>query len=435
MKIAHISPGAGGMLCGACMHDNTLAGALMRQGHDVNLIPIYTPMRTDEEDFSGTEVFFGAINVFLNQRSRLFRSLPSAMTHFLDRPGLLRRVATADAKIDASQMGALTVSMLQGEDGAQARALEELVAALRDHGRPDVVHLSNSLLLGMAHRLREELKVPVVCSLQGEEIFIHDLVAPYKEQVTDLLRRQAVQVDGFIAPSAVYADVMAGVLGVGRDRIHHVPLGIHLDGHGGPRPARPATPFVIGYLARICPEKGLHLLVEAVAQLVKKLGREAVRLRVAGYLGGRDRAYFEGIKAQVAQAGLEEIFEHVGEVDREGKIAYLKSLDVLSVPTPYHEPKGLFVLEALANGTPVVQPDHGAFPELVNDTGGGLLCAPDDPVDLARAFAELAADPGLREELGRNGAAAVAERYNENLMADRTLAVYHRLIGGPAAGA
>jgi glycosyltransferase involved in cell wall biosynthesis len=287
----------------------------------------------------------------------------------------------------------------------------------------------------MAHRLREELKVPVVCSLQGEEIFIHDLVEPYKEQVTDLLRRQAVQVDGFIAPSAVYADVMAGVLGVGRDRIHHVPLGIHLDGHGGPRPARPATPFVIGYLARICPEKGLHLLVEAVAHLVKKMGREAVRLRVAGYLGGRDRAYFEGIKAQVAQAGLEGIFEHVGEVDREGKIAYLKSLDVLSVPTPYHEPKGLFVLEALANGTPVVQPDHGAFPELVNDTGGGLLFAPDDPVDLARAFAELAADPCLREELGRKGAVAVAQRYNENLMAERTLAVYHRLTGGPAADA
>jgi glycosyltransferase involved in cell wall biosynthesis len=435
MKIVHISPGAGGMICGACLHDNTLAGALIRQGHDVTLIPIYTPMRTDEEDFSDHEVFFGAINVFLNQRSRLFRTVPTALTHFLDSPGLLRRVARADASIDASQLGALTVSMLEGEDGAQSGPLEELVASLRDHHQPDIVHLSNSLLLGMAHRLREELKVPVVCSLQGEEIFIHDLIEPYKAQVTDLVRRQAAHADAFIAPSSVYAGSMAELLGVDKERIHHVPLGLHLEGHGGRRPTRPAKPFVIGYLARICPEKGLHLLVDAVTHLVEKWGPEAVRLRVAGYLGGRDRAYFESVQEQVKQAGLEDVFDHVGEVDRDEKITFLKSVDVLSVPTPYHEPKGLFVLEALANGTPVVQPDHGAFPELIRETGGGVLCAPDDSRDLARALAELADDPVRRQELGRRGALAVAERYHETLMADRTLAVYHALLDASPAGA
>jgi len=416
------------MLCGACLHDNTLAGALMRQGHDVALIPIYTPMRTDEENVSGPRVFFGALNVFLRQRSRLYRHLPAALTGFLNRPGVIKLLARGDANIDAGFLGDLTVSMLKGEEGHQARELDELVQWLRDDFRPDVVHLSNSLLLGFARRLRQALNVPLVCSWQGEEIFLQDLVEPYREQVHALLRRRAMDVDAFIAPGSVYAGVMADLLGVARDRVHHVPLGLQMEGHGGPRPIRPDGPFIIGYLARICPEKGLHLLVEAFVELARSLGPEAVRLRVAGYLGGRDRAYLEKVKARVRNAGLLEAVEFLGEIDRRTKSEFLGSLDVLSVPTPYHEPKGLFVLEALANGTPVVQPDHGAFPELLAATGGGLLFAPDQPGDLVRALMELRDDPRLRHEMGRRGKESVRELFDDTLMARRTVKIYHGLV-------
>ena len=428
MRIAHISPGAGGMLCGACLHDNTLAAALMRQGHEVALIPIYTPMRTDEEDVSEPKIFFGALNVFLKQRSRLYRRLPTALTGFLNRPGIIRLLARGDATIDAGFLGDLTVSMLQGEEGNQAQELDELVRWLRDDYRPDVVHLSNSLLLGFARRLRQELKVPLVCSLQGEEIFLQDLVTPYKQRVHDLLRRRARDADAFIAPSSVYAGVMAERLGVDRERVHHVPLGLHLEGHGGPRPVRQDRPFIIGYLARICPEKGLHLLVEAFVELARSWGPEAVRLRVAGYLGGRDRAYFEKVQTRVRSAGLEEVVEFLGEIDRPTKIEFLGNIDVLSVPTPYHEPKGLFVLEALANGTPVVQPDHGAFPELLAATGGGLLFAPDQPEDLVRALMELRDDPLRRQKMGRQGRQSVLELFDDTLMAERTIKIYHGLM-------
>ena len=434
MRIAHISPGAGGMLCGACLHDNTLAAALMRQGHDVALIPIYTPMRTDENDVSGSRIFFGALNVFLEQRSRLYRRLPAALTGFLDRPGIIRLLARGDATIDAGFLGDLTVSMLQGEEGNQARELDELVRWLRDDYRPDVVHLSNSLLLGFARRLRQELKVPLVCSLQGEELFLRDLAAPYKERVHDLLRRRAGDVDAFIAPSSVYAGVMADMLGVDRERVHHVSLGLHLEGHGGPRPTRQERPFIVGYLARICPEKGLHLLVEAFVELARSLGPGAVRLRVAGYLGGRDRAYCEKAKARLRNAGLEEEVEFLGEIDRAAKIEFLGSIDVLSVPTPYHEPKGLFVLEALANGTPVVQPDHGAFPELLAATGGGLLYAAGRPDDLVRALMEMRDDPARRQKMGRQGRQAVREFFDDTLMAQRTLKIYHGLVNTMAPG-
>jgi len=416
------------MLCGACLHDNTLAGALLRQGQDVALIPIYTPMRTDEEDVSRPRVFFGALNIFLKQRSSLFRRLPAGLTGFLNRPGIIKMLARGDATIDAGFLGDLTVSMLQGEEGHQAQELDELVRWLRDDYRPHVVHLSNSLLLGFARRLRQELKVPVVCSLQGEEIFLQDLAEPYKERVHDLLRQRATDADAFIAPGSVYAGVMADMLGVGRERVHHVPLGLHLEGHGGTRPVRSESPFTIGYLARICPEKGLHLLVEAFVTMARSLGRSAVRLRVAGYLGGRDRDYFEKVKARVRRAGLEGEVEFLGEVDRSAKIAFLGDIDVLSVPTPYHEPKGLFVLEALANGTPVVQPDHGSFPEMLTATGGGLLFAPHDPEDLVRALMEMRDDPAGRQKMGREGMQVVRDLYDDTLMAERTMKIYHGLV-------
>jgi len=250
--------------------------------------------------------------------------------------------------------------------------------------------------------------------------------------VQDLLRRRAGDADAFIAPSSTYADVMAGILGVDRGRIRHVPLGLNLEGHGRPRPARAEHPFIVGYLARICPEKGLHLLVAAFTELARSLGPEAVRLRVAGYLGGRDRAYFAKIRAAVSDAGLDEAVDFLGEIDRAAKIEFLGSLDVLSVPAPYHEPKGLFVLEALANGTPVVQPAHGAFPEILAATGGGLLFAPERPDDLVRALGELRDDPVRRREMGRRGKESVHGLFSDTLRAARTVEIYRELLNSAA---
>ena len=153
-----------------------------------------------------------------------------------------------------------------------------------------------------------------------------------------------------------------------------------------------------------------------------------MRLRVAGYLGERDRRYLEDLEARIAGWGLSGFYERVGEVDREEKIRFLQSLDVLSVPTVYREPKGLFVLEALANGVPVVQPRHGAFPEMIEATGGGLLVEPDSPEDLARGIETLLRDPGLRRELGRRGREAVHARFHDRAEAEGTLRVYERLL-------
>jgi glycosyltransferase involved in cell wall biosynthesis len=428
MKLAYVTAGAAGMYCGSCLHDNTLAAALIRLGHDVALIPVYTPIRTDEEDVSIGRVFYGAINVYLEQKSALFRHTPWLVDRVLSHPHLLNWAASrGTSSVDAKDLGELTLSVLQGEEGKQAKELDRLIEWLLEF-RPDMVHLTNSMLLGMARRIRQKLGVPVICSLQGEDIFLEDLKEPWRERIHATLRERAKDADGFFATSEYYADHMAELLEVRPERIHTVRLGVKLHGFGTRGGGGNTERFVVGYLARICPEKGLHLLVESFRRLVEMKGKDRVRLRIAGYLGPRDAAYFDGIMEQVASWGLEETVDHVGEVDREQKIEFLDSLDVLSVPTTYREPKGLFVLEALASGVPVVQPRHGSFPEIIEATGGGVLVDPESVEALAAGLAGLMDDPARRTELGRKGREAVHRDYSDEGMARNTLEAYVRYL-------
>jgi len=431
MRIAYVGAGAAGMYCGSCLHDNTLASALMRLGHEVVLLPMYTPMRTDEEGVAIDRVFYGAINVYLQQKVGLFRRTPRWLDRLLDRPGLLRWVSRFAASTDARELGELTLSTLAGEGGSQAKELDKLVEWLAREVRPDVVHLSNSLFLGMARRLKQALRVPIVVSLQGEDLFLGELVEPHRSRALALLAERARDADLFLSPSRWYAAEMAPLLGVGASALRVVPLGIRLDQYAAEPSPRPADrPPTIGYLARICPEKGLHLLVDAFARLAGEPGREALRLRVAGYLGGKDRAWFAALVARVGELGLADRFEHVGEVDLEGKVSFLRSVDVLAVPTVYREPKALFALEAMANAVPVVMPRHGSFPEMLEETGGGILVEPGSAESLAAGLRELLDDDERRIELGRRGRAAVLAGRGEETMARATAAVLAEVVAG-----
>src|SRR6266576_6343164 len=114
MRIAYITAGGAGMFCGSCMHDNTLVAELIHQGHDALLIPTYTPIRTDETDVSQKRVFFGGINVYLQQKLSLFRHTPWFLDRLLDQGWLLRLASRFAVKTEARELGALQVSMLQG---------------------------------------------------------------------------------------------------------------------------------------------------------------------------------------------------------------------------------------------------------------------------------------------------------------------------------
>jgi glycosyltransferase involved in cell wall biosynthesis len=429
MKIAYIATGAAGMYCGTCLHDNTLAAALIKKGHKVALIPTYTPIRTDEKDVSIDHMFYGGINVYLQQKSALFRHTPWILDRMLDRPQLLNWLSRLSSSTDAKDLGSLTVSVLKGEEGNQNKELQKLVSWLRESYQPDLIQFNNCMFVGFAREIKKQMKIPVLCALTGEDIFLDGLIEPYKSEALRVLRERSRDVDGFVAVSQYYMEFMSKYLQVPQEKIHLARLGINLEGHGKVERPEHQDVFTIGYLARICPEKGLHLLVDAFHKLTQRLGTGGLRLRVAGYLGKRDQAYFEEVTRQIHEWDLGRHYDFLGEVDRKQKIEFLNSLSVLSVPTTYQEPKGLFVLEALANGIPVVEPRHGSFPEILEATGGGILVDPADPSALADGLEKLVRKQKLAYELGQQGKKAVHLAYSDDAMADATLQIYRKYLG------
>src|SRR5271166_4129703 len=182
MRITYITAGAAGMYCGSCMRDNTLVAALARQGHDALLIPTYTPIKTDEPDVSQKRVFFGGINVYLQQKLSLFRHTPWSLDRLLDAPKLLRWVARFAVSTRAENLGDLTISILRGEHGYQRKEVEKLAGWLADDVKPELVNLTNVLLSGMVHEVKRRVGVPVLGTLQGDDIFLEALPEPHRSQ-------------------------------------------------------------------------------------------------------------------------------------------------------------------------------------------------------------------------------------------------------------
>jgi glycosyltransferase involved in cell wall biosynthesis len=427
MKILSITAGAAGMYCGSCFRDNALAAELISQGHDVALVPVYTPTRTDEPNVSRPRVLFGGISVYLQQFSPLFRKTPRVLDRLWDAPGVIRAVAARAVSTDARVLGDLTISMLQGEHGALRKEFDKLIDWCAGEPLPDVVNLPNSLLIALAAPLRAALTRPVCCTLQGEELFLDGLIDSYRERAIALIRSQVGTVDRFVAVSEHCARHMSALLEIPPARIDVVPLGINMHGYA-PRAAAEG-PFRIGYFARVAPEKGLHLLAEAYVLFRNRTRESAARLEVAGYMAPAHASYLSRVHRTLAAAGLEREFAYRGSVDRAGKLSFLSALDVLSVPATYDEPKGMFLLEAMASGVPVVQPKRGAFIEIVERTGGGLLVEPDQPEALAEGMYALWKDRALATRLGARAFAGVREHYTVARSAARLLQVY-RLVQG-----
>lgn len=433
MRILSITAGAAGMYCGSCFRDNALAAELIKRGHDVSLVPIYTPTRTDEPNVSGQRVLFGGISVYLQQASALFRNTPWLIDRLWDSPRVIAAFSKRAVQTDAKVLGDLTISMLEGETGVLRKEFDKLVDWMRAEPLPDVINIPNSLLIALAEPLRRVTGRPICCTLQGEELFIDGLPSPYRDRAIALIRQQVRHVDAFVAVSEYCARFMRELLHIPASKMAVVPLGIGMAGYG-PHAAQP-NGFTIGYFARIAPEKGLHALAEAYVLLRKRAGHVPMRLRAAGYHAAGPSPYLDRVRRTLSDAGLGGEFSYEGELDRNGKLAFLRSLDVLSVPATYDEPKGLFLIEAMASGVPVVQPRRGAFVEVVESTGGGLLVDPESAPALADGLYALWADPLRRRTLGDRASAGVRDRYTVERSADRLLGVYGSVIDGAAATA
>lgn len=419
MRLLQFTAGAGAMYCGSCLHSNTLALHLSALGLDVTLVPLYTPTRTDEKNVSSTPVFFGGVSVFLEQSIPFLRSTPKIFDSIWDSKAALNAIGLLNTSTDPASLGPLTVSMLRGEAGHQKKEIDHLSAWLDREPRFDVALIPYTLLLGLAPMLRAR-GLRVACELQGEDLFLDGLTEPFRTQAKQLIGERSADVDVFIAGSRYYADMMSADLLIPRAKIQIVPHGIDIDDRLMTlKPAR-TEDFTVGSFARIAPEKGLHVLADAYLRFRERSPEKKARLLAGGYLAGEHRGYLTKIENKLKSAGRGAEFTYTGSPDRQGKFEFLRSVDVLAAPTPYREPKGLFAMEALACGVPVVLPAHGAFPELIEATEGGLLHEAGNEAELVTALERMAKEPETRRLMGERGARAVREQFAAPMMAART---------------
>lgn len=431
MKILSLTAGAANMYCGSCLRDNALATEILRLGHDITLMPVYTPTRTDEPNSSvHSRVLFGGISVYLQSHSRFFRHTPWLLDMLWDSRWALNAASKRAIAVDPRSLGELTVAMLEGPGGPLRKEFHKFERWLRAQPRPDVINLPNTLLISIAASIRNVFEGPVTCTMQGEDLFIDNLPEPHRSRALDLIRHHAARVDAFIAISDWYAGHMAGYLDIPRDRVHAVPVGVRAEDFTR-APERDDGLFRVGYLARLAPEKGLHMLAAGWREFRARYHGPA-RLEAAGYLAPEHAPYLDSVRAQLRDWGLGGEFVYHGELERGAKLRFLSSLDAFSVPAVYDDPKGLYVLEAMASGVPVVAPARGALLEHINACEGGILIPPDDPAAIADALIELAENPVRARAIGASGCFGVERHRSVQGMARRTLAVYNSLLN-PAA--
>lgn len=436
LRAVYITAGAAGMFCGSCLRDNTLVRTLRARGCDIQLIPVYTPIRTDEESVSEDRVFVGGINTYLQHKLPLLRFVPAFMDRWLNHPAVIRLLAGGNVRVKAAELGELTMSIIAGEDGPQKKELRQLVRWLKNDARPQLLNLTNLLIAGFVPMLKRELNIPVIVTLQGDDLFLEELVEPYRSKVLARLRELAAHVDAFVVNSRFYLEKMRELLGIPEEKFHVVPLGIDCSDFAvatDPPVREAGRAPVVGYFARVSPEKGFGVIVDAFIELRELPGMEQCRLKAGGWLGAADREFFDDCLQRLHRAGAAPFFEYCGAPDRAGKLAFLDSIDVLCVPTIYEEPKGIFALEAMASGRPVVVPDHGAFTELLQRTGGGVLVEPRNPSATARALADLLSNPEACAALGGHGRQGVLAHATADVMAEETLKVYLEVLASHAS--
>jgi len=432
MKVVLITPGTGSYYCGVCMRDNALAKELVRQRHDAIMLPMYLPLTLDETAASPeAPVFYGGINVYLQQKNGIFARLPRAISNVLNHPALLRFAGKRSGMTSGAELGELTVSMMLGEEGRQAAELDKLIDWLKKEGRPDAIWLSTLLLAGLARRIKAELRIPVIASLQGEDGFLDSLPPPWRERAWRTLAERARDLDRMVAPSHFYREFMAARLEMPGDVIRTIPNGISLDGFAPE--ITPPSSATIGFLARFIEEKGLGLVVDAFIELKRRGSFPEARLRCAGAMTTNDAHYVDALRRRLEVAGVAEGVEFLPNVTRAEKIGFLQSINLLSVPTQYPEAFGLFLLEAMAAARPVVQPRSAAFTEIVEGANAGILVAPKDARALADGWEMLLRDPERARALGENGRKAVERDFTVQRMAEAHVEVTREFIDAAAS--
>ncbi len=424
MRLLHLTPGTGSFYCGSCLRDHALIRALRARGHDAIMAPLYLPLVTDRE-VSNPEIPIkvGGVTLYLQEKMPFLRFVPRFLLNWLNSPTILRIASSFIGMTSPHDLGRMTLGALKGEEGNQWPEWRRALDWIKDEVKPDVISLSNGLLLGLCPVIKRDLGIPVVVSLQGEDSFLDTLVEPFRTESWAAMRANARHADRFITASSYYGDSMAERLEVPRDKVSVIFNGLDVTSFAAAKPD-PNWP-TIGFFARMIHGKGLTMIVDAFIELAQRGTVPRVRLKLGGSTTPSDAKYYAGLRKKIAEAGLTDRVEWHPDLSFNDKVKFFRDLTVFSVPATYGEAFGLYVIESMASGVPVVQPRHAAFPELIEATGGGVLCEPDDVTSLADALEVLLNDGPKRERLISSGMTRVRSEFTAVRMAEHFEAVLH----------
>jgi len=428
MKIVNIVPGFGGTFyCGNCLRDSSFVNSLRELGHDAITLPMYLPLTINGEATNeAVPVFYGAVNIYLKQQYPFFRHMPVWLENLFDSKSVLKFAARKSGTSRAQGLEKLTESMLLGEHGYQKHELDRLVDFLKNHEKPDIVHFSNALLLGMARQIREEVKVPVVVSLQDEDVWVDAMEPGWRAKIWELMSVKSRDADAFIAVSSYFAGIMQEKMNIPSGKMNVVHIGVKPENYIFTPPA--SSPPAIGYLSRICEENGFEILVDAFILLKNEARFRDLKLIVTGGMTGDHQPFLQRQRKKLEHNNILHQVEIQPDFTTPALHGFFKSLSVLSVPVLKGEAFGLYQIEAMASGVPLVQPDLGAFPEIIHATGGGSIYLPNTPGSLASTLSELLSDPIRLAQMSKAGRQSVGDDFDCRKLAKKMVEVYETQI-------
>jgi len=428
MKIVYLITGSGGSFyCGNCYRDMIYLRAIRKvPGINATAIPLYLPPdETNIETGLDTHVFFGAISMYLREKVPFFRNMPVFLDKLFDSAPMLKMAAHRAGTTRTEGLEDMTLNMIRGENTFPEKELLRLVKYLTKDGKPDIIHLSNALIIGLARQLKKRLDVKIVCSLLNEDDWIDEMVEPYQSKAWKLISQEAVNVDAFITPSKYYRELFISKTGISGENFHVIPLGID-PGNLNIVQKRDNYPS-IGYYCRISSQNGFDKLVDAFIELKSGNSLPGLTLHVSGGYTGDDKSFIAEQIKKIKTHGLKSSVRIYPEFQGNSKQEFFSNIDIMSVPVRKHDGYGLYILEANAAGIPVVQPATGAFPEIIEKTMGGITYSPDTAAELSANLLKLFKDNNLRAQLGESGREKVIKELSLEKMAEGLSKVYNSI--------
>ncbi|PKQ62011.1 hypothetical protein BZG02_13810 [Labilibaculum filiforme] len=427
MNILQIIPGSGGSFyCGNCLRDDKFHLAMKKQGHEVTKIPMYLPLFSDEHDLNEIPVFYGAISIYLKQLYPIFRHAPAWIDRLLNSAPMLKLAASMAGSTNAKGLEEMTVSMLMGEEGKQKEELNRMVNWMAEYLKPDVIHLSNALLLGLAPKLKQEFPNAIlVCSLQDEDVWVDAMKDSFRNKIWALMSSKATHLDAFVAVSDFYARVSIEKMSLAKEKVFTNHLGVDPDEYTFTAPNTKARN--IGYISRMCEANGFDLMVDAFMELKKDHNFNDVKLILTGGSTGDDKTIIKQVRHKLKEKKLLEQVEFHEDFDGAGRHDFFKKVRMISVPVRNGEAFGLYLLESMASGVPVVQPNLGAFPEIVEKSKGGIIYKNNTAKELAKALKELLKEENKLQELAVTARKGVEKGFNIYTQTDQLIEIYRKL--------